>query len=87
MGDTVNIDDYGYTFVDYKQDRDKKVKVFISLKSLLMMNLHSHITKNEVIGLMGGKLIGDKLIIEEAAACRNVAEITTGHSVEMDATA
>ena len=32
MGDTVNIDDYGYTFVDYKQDRDKKVKVFISLK-------------------------------------------------------
>lgn len=61
-----------------------------------MMNIHSHLSKFEVIGILGGRIVDNgialkklyklELIIEEAIPCKNIAASSNHHSVEMDPT-
>jgi hypothetical protein len=61
-----------------------------------MMNLHSHLSRLEVIGIIGGRVISEdgntrqfffnllEIVIEEAVPCQNISESSNAHSVEMN---
>lgn len=64
-----------------------------------MMNIHAHLSKLEVIGIIGGRVISEdgnhmftllkfrlEIVIQEALPCKNISESSNAHSVEMDPT-
>ena len=58
-------------------------QVEIHCSALIVMDIHSHISKTEVIGMLGGKFCEEqgKLTITMATPCNS---ISTGMQCEMD---
>jgi len=68
-------DETGFNFVDYKSLKVPKTKVNISMKALLFLNLHAHLSKCEIIGLIGGRVENEaELSVEVALPCKNIAQ-------------
>jgi len=58
----------GYEFVDLRElgSINLGYEVKMCIEAVIIMNLHSHMEKHEIIGLLAGKLIENYLIIFKA---------------------
>lgn len=56
------------------------------ISALVILTLHSHLSKSEVIGLMGGTYARDRrlLRIEKIVPCKSLPTKDDYHNVEMD---
>ncbi|WAR24284.1 MYSM1-like protein, partial [Mya arenaria] len=67
----------------FSSDKPPPFKVEIHCSSLMIMDMHSHISKTEVIGMLGGRYCPGrgKLTVVQAIPCKSVS---TGMQCEMD---
>uniref|UniRef100_A0A8B9P9Q3 Myb-like, SWIRM and MPN domain-containing protein 1 n=1 Tax=Apteryx owenii TaxID=8824 RepID=A0A8B9P9Q3_APTOW len=67
----------------FTEEKQEPFQVKVSSEALLIMDLHSHVSMAEVIGLLGGKYSEDDRIVEVCAAepCNS---LSTGLQCEMD---
>mmetsp|Transcript_18442 Transcript_18442/g.17563 ORF Transcript_18442/g.17563 Transcript_18442/m.17563 type:complete len:247 (+) Transcript_18442:666-1406(+) len=68
------------TCSQYKSFSQQPYLVYISLEALLILNIHSHLSKNEVIGYLGGFCFDTKdnsqkyILIHQAYPCKSIVE-------------
>lgn len=69
--------------LDFTEERQAPFQVKISAEAMLILDLHSHVSMAEVIGLLGGRYLEEERIVEiwTAEPCNS---LSTGLQCEMD---